>query len=87
MLVDELKPGTRVRITQAIRRRAGDWHTSVTGEVVSCAVQQTGSWYAPSPTGRLRLLRVHLRKADGELTTVNVDRQSRVEILPGGPET
>ena len=81
MLVDQLQPGARVRVTQTIQRRDGDWQTSVTGEVISCRRQKTGSWYAHSPTGRLMLTRVSLRKDDGELAVLNIDERSRVDLL------
>ncbi|MCP4251344.1 MAG: hypothetical protein GY778_30275 [bacterium] len=81
MLIDRLQPGTRVRITRRIERRGGDWDVVVTGEVLSTGQAKTGSWYAHSPNGKLMLTRLHLRQADGELTTVNLDPGTRIEIL------
>ena len=83
MVVDRLEPGTRVRVIQTIRRRDGDWHTEVSGEVVSCGPEQTGSWFAHHPQGKLTLPRLRLRKDDGELTTLTLDGRSRVEIVGG----
>lgn len=83
MAAHRIEPGVRVRVTQLLRRRDGDWKTSVTGEVLSCGAEKTGSWYAHSPNGKLLLLRVRLRKDDGELTTLTIDERSRVEILNG----
>ena len=82
-----LQPGMRIRVTQTIHRRDGDWHASITGEVLSCAQEKTGSWYAHSPAGKLLLTRIHLRKDDGELTSINLDQRSRVEILGVKPTT
>jgi len=79
--LDKLRPGMRIRVTHTIRRRNGDWTTSVTGRIVSVGREKTGSWYAHSPKGRLLLNRVHLRKDDGELAAVNLDELARVEIL------
>ncbi len=84
MLVDKLKPGTRVRVTQTIDRRDADWQTSVTGEVIFCGLEKTGSWYAHCPKGKLLLTRLRLRKGDGELTTLTLDQHTRVEILSDG---
>ena len=81
MLAQQVQPGTRVRVTQTIHRRDGDWQTSVTGEVLSSGQEKTGSWYAHCPGGRLMLDRLRLRKEDGELTTLTLDQHTRVEIL------
>ncbi|MCH7812689.1 MAG: hypothetical protein IID40_01585 [Planctomycetes bacterium] len=84
MLIDALEPGTRVRITRRIERRDGDWEVVVTGQVLSTGREPTGAWYAHSPGGKLMLTRLHLRKDDGELTTVNLDPGTRIEILEAG---
>ncbi len=84
MLVDKLQTGTRVRVTQTIQRRGADWDATVSGEVVSCAPEKTGSWFAHQPGGKVLLTRLRLRKDDGELTTLTIDERSQVEILPGG---
>ena len=87
MVVDKLQPGTRVRVTQTIHRRDTDWHTSVTGQVVSCGPEKSGSWFAHHPKGKLALTRLRLRKDDGELTALTLDQRSQVEILAGGDGT
>ncbi len=84
MLIDKLEPGTQVRVTQTIQRRDTDWSTSVTGEVISCGAEKSGSWFAHGANGKLMLTRLHLRKQDGELTTLTLDDRSRVEILSDG---
>jgi len=84
MEASALQPGTRVRVTQMIERREGQWRTAVTGEVISCGPEKTGSWYAHAPKGRLLLHRLRLRKDDGEVTTLTLDERSRIEILDGG---
>jgi hypothetical protein len=81
MLAQKVKPGTRIRVTQTIHRREGDWHSSVSGEVLSCGQEKTGSWYAHGPKGKLMLRRIRLRKDDGELTTITLDERSQVELL------
>lgn len=81
MNLSALQPGTRVRITQTVERREGSWQSTVTGEVVSCQPERTGSWYAHSPKGRLVLHRIQLRKDDGELTKLVLDDRSTIEAL------
>jgi len=79
-----LQPGMHVRVVQVIHRREGDWHTAVTGEVLSCGQEKTGSWFTHSPKGKLMLTRLRLRKDDGELTTLTLDERTRIEILEDG---
>jgi len=82
----QIQTGMRVRVTQTIHRREEDWHTSVTGQVVSCEPEKTGSWYAHSPNGQLMLLRIRLQKDDGEISCLTLDQHSRVEILESTPQ-
>ena len=76
-----LEPGTNVRVTQ--RTRLGDETVTcvVTGSVVAHEWQETGSWFAHEKGGRLRLDRLRLRKDDGEITTLVLDKRSLVTIL------
>jgi hypothetical protein len=83
MTVDQCKPGQRVRITHTIDRREQDWHTEVTGVVEKVELQQTGSWYAHSKNDKLWLQRIRLRKDDGEISVINVDGRTRIELLDG----
>lgn len=76
-----LRPGTRVKITQQIAARHYSWNTDVIGTVVSFEQKQTGSWYAHSRGDKLWLDRLKIRKADGELTTLNLDEFTHIEIV------
>lgn len=77
----QLVPGTRVRITQQIAARHYTWPTTVEGTIVSYEQKPTGSWYAHSRDDRLWLDRVVLKKTDGEISTLNLDDYTHVEIL------
>ena len=79
--IDKLAPDARVRVTQQISRREGHWHTQITGVVVRVETRPTGSWYVGKPAGRLPLIRLTLQKPDGELTILNLDADSQVELL------
>jgi hypothetical protein len=81
MAARHLQPGERVRVTQTIRRRDGNWTTSVTGEVIEHLFDKTGSWYAHAPHGKLLLNRLRLRKPDGEISLLTLDENSIVESL------
>ena len=72
-------PGTRVRVTQqipAVRRTAS---TTVEGTVVRYRQSKTGSWFAHGLHDKLWLDRLELKKDDGELVTLNLDRYSVIE--------
>lgn len=77
----DLKPGQRVRVLQQIPQRKTAMSTSVEGEVVSYRQAKTGSWFAHSKDDRLWLDRLELRKDDGEITVINLDQFSRVELV------
>ena len=76
----KLVPGARVKITQQVAARDHAWSTVVRGTVVEFSQKQTGSWYAHSKNDKLWLDRLTLRKDDGEITTLNLDDYSLVEI-------
>jgi hypothetical protein len=82
MTFDDLKPGQRVRVHQMIDRRAGDWSCTVEGVIQDVEVSKTGSWYAHGKDDKLWLRRIRLMKDGGELSTLNVDQWTEVELLP-----
>jgi hypothetical protein len=75
-----LTPGARVKVTQQIAARDYALPTVVRGVIVEYGQKETGSWYAHSKDDRLWLDRLVLRKDDGEITSLNLDDYSRVEI-------
>lgn len=77
----QLLPGTRVRITQQIAARQYSMSSVIEGVVVAYGQRTTGSWYAHSRDDKLWLDRVELRKPDGEVSVLNLDDYSVVEIL------
>lgn len=79
-----LRPGVRVKVTQQIAARNHTWTSDVAGTVVEYRQKQTGSWYAHSKDDKLWLDRLQIRKDDGELTTLNLDEYSHIEILGDG---
>ncbi len=80
-LHNKLVPGARVRVTQQIAGSDYSWPTVVVGTIMEFAQQETGSWFAHSKDDRLWLDRLILRKDDGEITALNLDDYSVVEIL------
>ena len=78
----KLTPGAKVKVTQQIAARDYSWSSDVRGTVVSYQQKQTGSWFAHAKNDKLWLDRLTLRKDDGELTTLNLDEYSHVEVEP-----
>jgi hypothetical protein len=76
----KLVPGASVKVIQQIAAREYAWTSEITGTVVSFNQQTTGSWYAHSKDDKLWLDRLTLRKADGEITTLNLDSFSVVQV-------
>jgi hypothetical protein len=76
----KLLPGAKVKVTQQIAARHYSLPTVVQGTIVSYGQKETGSWFAHSKDDRLWLDRLVIRKADGEITTLNLDEYSNVEV-------
>lgn len=80
--IDQFTPGRRVRVTQQIPQRDGEcWTTTVEGTVVKFEQKKTGSWFAHAKHDKLWLDRLTLRKEDGEISELNLDRYTFVEAV------
>ncbi|MEM1424042.1 MAG: hypothetical protein AAGH64_08565 [Planctomycetota bacterium] len=77
----DLAPGMRVRITQIVQLGTLQNTTTFEGEVLRVGQQKTGSWFAHGKDDKLWLDRVELKKADGELVKVNLDKRTSIEIV------
>ncbi|MCZ6834363.1 MAG: hypothetical protein O7G85_01180 [Planctomycetota bacterium] len=75
------QPGRRVKIIQQVPRQEGAWSQSVEGVITRYQQAKTGSWFAHAKDDKLWLDRLELRLDDGELTTLNLDQYTRIEIL------
>lgn len=84
MTIEQLKPGLRIRVTQTVDRRAGDWQATVVGIIEAVEEQKTGSWYAHAKDDKLWLRRIRLRKDDGEITVLNLDTRTELEVVDDG---
>ena len=82
----QLVPGAKVAVTQQISMRNRVWTNTVRGTIVSMEQKPTGSWYAHSKGDKLWLDRLVIRKDDGEITTLNLDEFTRVEVVANGAQ-
>jgi hypothetical protein len=74
-------PGTRVRVTQQLAQRDRTWTNAVEGVITRYQQAKTGSWFAHAKDDRLWLDRLELRRDDGELVILNLDRFSVIETI------
>jgi hypothetical protein len=77
----QLVPGAQVQVIQQIAARDYSWSSEINGTVLVYEQQQTGSWYAHSKNDKLWLDRLTLRKADGEIITLNLDEYTVLKIV------
>src|SRR4051794_28228367 len=82
----KLVPGAAVKVTQQIAGRDYTLTSETRGVVVEYSQKETGSWYAHSKNDKLWLDRLTLRKPDGEITTLNLDDYSAVEVVAGSAD-
>jgi hypothetical protein len=81
----QIRPGATVKVTQQIAARDYTWTSDLVGTVMQFEQKQTGSWYAHSKNDKLWLDRLLLKKSDGELTTLNLDDYTHIEVLTPAP--
>ena len=84
LTTSKFKVGAIVCVTQQIAARSHTFTSKVRGTVVDFSQKQTGSWYAHSKDDKLWLDRLTLKKADGELITLNLDDYSVVDVESAG---
>jgi hypothetical protein len=77
-----LKPGDRVKITQTVRiTKDLHWPATVTGTFRSLQSLATGLATHRVPEDDIIVPTVHFTKENGELSSVALDEQTRVEIV------
>lgn len=77
----QLKPGTKVKVTQQIVARDHTWSSEVIGTILAFEQAKTGSWYAHAKDDHLWLDRLTLKKDSGETSVLNLDQYSRIEVV------
>jgi hypothetical protein len=76
-------PGTVVKVTQQIPRHESTVTAVVTGKVVRQERQPSGSWYARNARNKVWLDRLVIQKDDGEISILNLDEYTAVEVVQG----
>jgi hypothetical protein len=77
-----LKPGQRIRITQTVRMNCRrSWRTTVEGTFRGVNYLATGLSTQRVPEDDIVVVTVHFTKDNGELSSVTLDDQSMIEVL------
>ena len=83
-VLTSLKPGQRVRITQKVRINCRDsWPAVVEGKFRGINYLATGLATDRVPEDDIIVVAVHFTKDNGELSSVTLDENSKIEPLGG----
>ena len=78
---DQLKPGQKVKIVQTVRVGLDSWPATVTGTVRDVQVLVTGLATERAKDDVVAIPTVHFIKENGELSSVIIDENTRIEVL------
>jgi hypothetical protein len=80
-LLQSLKPGQKIRITQTVRVGRKLWTTTVSGTFRDVNYLATGLSTHRVPEDDIVVATVHFTKDNGELSSITLDEQSKVEVI------
>jgi hypothetical protein len=80
-LLRSLRPGQRIRITQTVRVGLQRWTTTTTGTFRALKYLVTGLATHRVPEDDIVVVSIHFTKDNGELSSVTLDENSRVEVV------
>ncbi len=81
-LLRGLKPGQRIRVTQAVRvGSSASWSAAVEGVFRAVNFLATGLATDRVPEDDIIVVSVHFTKDNGELSSITLDENSRVEVI------
>jgi hypothetical protein len=80
-VLGRLQPGQRIRLTQTVRVGIKQWTTTVTGTFRSAGALATGLATDRVPEDDIVVPTVHFTKDNGELSSVALDENSKIEIV------
>jgi hypothetical protein len=80
-LLGRLQPGQRIRITQTVRVGIKQWTATVTGTFRSVGALVTGLSTDRVPEDDIVVPTVHFTKDNGELSSVALDENSKIEVV------
>jgi hypothetical protein len=81
-VLERLQPGQRIRITQCIRVGMKQWQTTADGLFRRVNYLATGLSTQRVPEDDIIVPTVHFTKDNGELSSITLDENTRIEVLP-----
>ena len=82
MRLKDVKPGTRIKITQvSYAPSRPDREFTIEGKFLGCKVSDTGAPFAHTKTGHYQMCRVRIEKDNGEISEMNIDPLTRIRIV------
>lgn len=82
-VLQRLKPGQRIRVTQTVRVGRRQWQAAVEGMFREVRPLVTGLSYHRRVEDDIVIPTVHFTKDNGELSSIALDEHTRIEILGG----
>lgn len=82
-VLQKLKPGQRIRVTQTVRVGLKTWTTTVTGKYRNVQYLATGITYDRGAEDEIVVPTVHFTKDNGEHSSIAIDELTRVEPIEG----
>ncbi|OAI47961.1 hypothetical protein AYO44_08200 [Planctomycetaceae bacterium SCGC AG-212-F19] len=82
-LLQSLRPGQRIRITQTVRVGAQVWPAVAEGTFRAVNYLATGLSTHRLPEDDIVVATVHFTKDNGELSSIALDENSKVELIGG----
>jgi hypothetical protein len=82
-LLQSLRPGQRIEITQKVRVGSKVWTTSVPGAYRGLNYLATGLATDRVPEDDIIVPVVHFTKDNGELSSVSLDEHSQIRVIGG----
>jgi hypothetical protein len=79
-LLERLRPGQKIKITQTVRVGQASWTTTTTGTFREVNYLVTGLSTDRVPADDIVVVAVHFTKENGELSSITLDEHSRVEL-------
>jgi hypothetical protein len=80
-LLRSLQPGQRIRITQTVKVGSKKWTATVDGAFRVFNFLATGIATDRVPEDEIVVVAVHFLKDNGELSSVTLDEQSKIEVV------
>ena len=83
-LLQSLKPGQRIRVTQTVRVGQHLWTATIEGSFRAVNHLATGLATDRAPDEGIVVAMVHFTKDNGELSSIALDEQSKIEVVGSG---